>query len=115
MPLAIPHASPLVPPSTTHTLEETGAADRAMRGRNPSADSGARPWSGPASGFRPLSALPTWDGIKAVNPGGRRGQSPPFPSLAELPVCVALILNENARRLGGDGFWPGKRLTDRFV
>src|SRR5260221_14664737 len=40
-----------------------------MRGRNPSADSGAGPYSGDAEGgSMPPSAPSPWDGRKAINP-----------------------------------------------
>jgi len=50
--LAAPFRAPVAPGCDTLTL--TGAEDRAMRGRNPSADSG----DGPGWGWRPHPQLP---------------------------------------------------------
>jgi hypothetical protein len=76
---------------STATLLLTLAEGRAMRGRNSSADQGARPKGATCSPLSALNGIVDWDGREAKNPGGM-GASPRqevIPSLRSVGIDAA--------------------------
>jgi hypothetical protein len=71
----------LCPSASLNTLQATGAEDRALLERNPSADSGAKTSLGFGESRSLAANIIDWDWHQAINPRGLGTESPEVTSL----------------------------------